>query len=356
MIAKMTALGNPHRFCVAPMMGCTDRHARYLMRLLSRRARLYTEMIPSGAVLHGDASRALRFDEAEHPVAIQLGGSDPAELARCARRAEDAGYDEVNLNVGCPSARVQRGCFGAALMARPTLVADCVEAMRGAVSLPVTVKTRIGIDDLDSYAEFRDFAGTVTEAGCTTLIVHARKAWLTGLSPRQNREIPPLRHDRVYRLKRDLPEAHVVLNGGLSSLDAAGEALARVDGVMLGRAAYHDLWLLAGVDRALFDEMTPTPERDDVVKSYFEYARRQVDARLAELVRPLLGLFRGMPGARRWRRTLGEIAHSPGATIDLVADACEVPAACQPVDAMATAIGQSTAKIAGGRCYHPAHG
>ena len=322
MIARMTARPSPHRFCVAPMMGCTDRHARYLMRLLSRRARLYTEMVPTGAVIHGDASRALRFDEAEHPVAVQLGGSDSADLARCARRAEAAGFDEVNLNVGCPSPRVQRGCFGAALMARPDLVAECVAAMRDAASIPVTVKTRIGIDELDSYAEFRDFAGTVTSAGCGTLIVHARKAWLTGLSPRQNREIPPLRHDRVYRLKRDLPHVEVVLNGGLADLEAAGRALARVDGVMLGRAAYHDLWLLAGVDRILFGDAAPSPERGDVVAGYFEYARRQDDARLAELVRPLLGLFRGAPGARRWRRTLGELSHRPGATIDLVAGGC----------------------------------
>ena len=239
---------SPHRFCVAPMMGCTDRHGRYLLRLLSRRARLYTEMIPVGALLHGDAERALRFDAAEHPVAIQLGGSDPADLARCARLAEWTGYDEVNLNVGCPSPRVQRGCFGAALIARPSLVADCVAAMRDAASIPVTVKTRIGIDDLDSYARFRDFAGAVAEAGCSTLIVHARKAWLSGLSPRQNREVPPLRHDRVYRLKHEMPDLEIVLNGGITTLEEAGTALRRVDGVMLGRAAWHDLWLLAEVD------------------------------------------------------------------------------------------------------------
>ena len=303
------------------MMGCTDRHARYLMRLLSQRARLYTEMIPTGALLHSDAGRALRFDETEHPVAVQLGGSDPADLAWCARRAEDAGYDEVNLNVGCPSPRVRRGCFGAALMARPHVVAECVAAMRDAVSIPVTVKTRIGIDELDSYERFRDFAATVTEAGCGTLIVHARKAWLSGLSPRQNREIPPLRHDRVYRLKRELGEVEVVLNGGIESLEAAADALGRVDGVMLGRAAYHDLWLLAGVDRALFGDSAPAPERGDVVASYLEYARRASDARLGEVVRPLLGLYRGVPGARRWRRTLGELAHRPGAAIDAVAGA-----------------------------------
>ena len=318
----MTVSPSPHRFCVAPMMGCTDRHARYLLRLISLRARLYTEMIPVGALLHGDAERALRFDPAERPVAIQLGGSDPTGLARCARRAERAGYDEVNLNVGCPSPRVQRGSFGAALMARPVLVAECVAAMRDAVAIPVTVKTRIGIDDLDSYARFRDFAWAVAEAGCSTLIVHARKAWLSGLSPRQNREIPPLRHDRVYRLKREMPALEIVLNGGITTLEEAETALRRVDGVMLGRAAWHDLWLLAGVDRTLFGDTAPPPERSEVAGRYLAYAKRQRGARLGELVRPLLGLCHGVPGARRWRRTLGELAHRPDATMDVVARAC----------------------------------
>ena len=313
---------SPHRFCVAPMMGCTDRHGRYLLRLLSRRARLYTEMIPVGALLHGDAERALRFDPAEHPVAIQLGGSDPADLARCARRAERAGYDEVNLNVGCPSPRVQRGSFGAALMAQPALVAECVAAMRDAASIPATVKTRIGIDDLDSYSRFRDFAGVVAEAGCSTFIVHARKAWLSGLSPRQNREIPPLRHDRVFRLKRDIPALEIVLNGGITTLGEAGAALRRVDGVMLGRAAWHDLWLLAGVDRTLFGETVPPPERSEVAARFLAYAKRERGARLGELVRPLLGLYRGVPGARRWRRALGELAHRRSATIEDVARGC----------------------------------
>ena len=325
MIAPMAAPPGSHRFCVAPMMGCTDRHARYLLRLLSRRARLYTEMIPTGALIHGNAERALRFDPAEHPVAIQLGGGDPADLARCARRAEQAGYDEVNLNVGCPSPRVQQGCFGAALMARPALVTDCVAAMCDAASIPVTVKTRIGIDDLDSYARFRDFAAAVTEAGCSTFIVHARKAWLNGLSPRQNREIPPLRHDRVYRLKCELPDLEIVLNGGLTTLKDSELALRRVDGVMLGRAAWHDLWLLAGVDRTLFGEAAPPPERAVVAERYVVYAERQGDARLAELVRPLLGLYHGVPGARRWRRTLGELAHRPGTTIADVARECTAP-------------------------------
>ena len=316
MIRRMTARLGPHRFCVAPMMGCTDRHARYLLRLLSRRARLYTEMVPTGALLHGDAGRALRFDAAEHPVAVQLGGSDPADLARCARLAERAGYDEANLNVGCPSPRVQRGCFGAALMARPALVAECVAAMRSAVSIPITVKTRIGIDDLDSYARFRDFAGAVAEAGCSTFIVHARKAWLNGLSPRQNREIPPLRYDRAYRLKREMPDLEIVLNGGIGSLEEARAALRRVDGAMLGRAVWRDLWLLAGVDRGFFGDPAPPPERGEVLERYLAYAERQEgDARLPELVRPLFGLYHGAPCARRWRRALGELAHRPGGAI-----------------------------------------
>ena len=322
MLPHLPAPPSPHRFCVAPMMGCTDRHARYLLRLLSRRARLYTEMVPTGALVHGDAERALRFDAAEHPVAIQLGGSDPTDLARCARLAERAGYDEVNLNVGCPSPRVQSGCFGAALMAHPGLVAECVATMRDTVSIPVTVKTRIGIDDLDSYARFRDFAGAVADAGCSTLIVHARKAWLSGLSPRQNREIPPLRHDRVFRLKGEMPDLEIVLNGGIATLEDAETALDRVDGVMLGRAAWSDLWLLAGVDRELFGDTGPPPERSEVAARYLAYAKRQGDARPGELVRPLLGLCRGVPGARRWRRTLGELAHRPDATMDAVARAC----------------------------------
>ena len=322
MIPGMAAPRSPHRFCVAPMMGYTDRHTRYLLRLLSRRTRLYTQMIPTGALLHGDAERALRFDAAEHPVAIQFGGSDPGDLARCARRAERAGFDEVNLNVGCPSPRVRHGCFGAALMARPALVAECVAAMRDAVSIPVTVKTRIGIDDRDGYAQFRDFAERVSEAGCATLIVHARKAWLSGLSPRQNRKIPPLRHDRVFRLKGEMPDLEIVLNGGIKALESAGKALRRVDGVMIGRAAWHDPWLLAGVDRALFGDPAPPLERSGVTERYLTYARRQRDARFAELVRPLIGLYHGVPGARRWRRTLGELAHRRDATIDIVAREC----------------------------------
>lgn len=324
---------SPHRFCVAPMMGRTDRHARYLLRLLSRRARLYTEMVPAGALLHGNAERALRFDPAEHPVAIQLGGSEPRDLARCAARAERAGYDEVNLNVGCPSPRVQRGCFGAALIARPERVTECIAAMRGAVSIPVTVKTRIGIDDLDSYARFRDFVAAVAEGGCSTFIVHARKAWLNGLSPRQNREVPPLRYDRVYRLKREMPEVEVVLNGGITSLAGSAEALRRVDGVMVGRAAWDDVWLLAGVDDALFAEDTPRPGREEVLRRYLAYAGRQRGVRLPELVRPLFGLYHGVPGARGWRRALGDLSRRPGGRAADLVRACPPPAAVREAGA-----------------------
>lgn len=325
MIARMEpcAPASAHRFCVAPMMGYTDRHARYLLRLLSRRARLYTEMLPAGALVHGDAQRALGFDPAEHPVAVQLGGSDPADLARAARLAERAGYDEVNLNVGCPSPRVQRGCFGAALMAHPVRVAECVAAMRGAVSIPVTVKTRIGIDDLDEYERLRDFVATVAAAGCATFIVHARKALLSGLSPKQNREVPPLRPERVYRLKEELPRLEFVLNGGLATLETARAALRRgVDGVMLGRAVRDDTWLLAGADRALFGERAPAPAREEVVERYLAYAARAPGARPSDLVRPLLGLYRGTPGARRWRRTLSEAGRRPGATAAALAREC----------------------------------
>lgn len=316
-----------HRLCVAPMMGYTDRHARYLLRLLSRRTRLYTEMLPAGALVHGDAARALGFDPAEHPVAVQLGGGDPADLARAARLAERAGYDEVNLNVGCPSPRVQRGCFGAALMAHPGRVAECVAAMRGAVSIPVTVKTRIGIDDHDEYERLRDFVAEVAAAGCATFIVHARKAILSGLSPKQNREVPPLRPERVYRLKEELPHLEVVLNGGLATLEAARAALRRgaadrVDGVMLGRAVRDDTWLLADADRTLFGESAPAPVREEIVERYLAYAARAPDARLPDLVRPLLGLYRGTPGARRWRRSLSEAGRRPGATAASLAREC----------------------------------
>lgn len=293
------------------MMDWTDRHDRYFLRLLSRHTRLYTEMVTTGAVLHGDRERLLGFDPAEHPLALQLGGSDPSELARCAVLAEDWGYDEVNLNVGCPSDRVQSGRFGACLMAEPELVADCVAAMIAATQLPVTVKTRIGIDHRDSYEELARFVSLVADAGCRTLIVHARKAWLQGLSPKENREIPPLNYPTVYRLKADFPELAVVINGGILDLEAAETHLQRVDGVMLGRAAYQNPYLLASVDRRLFGDPAPIADRREIVQRLLPYVEQQLarGVYLHRITRHILGLFNGQPGARQWRRYLSE--HAP---------------------------------------------
>jgi len=303
---------------VAPMMDRSDRHFRYLTRLLAPHARLYTEMLTARAVLHGDAQRLLRFDAAEQPVALQLGGSDPAELAAAARVGEQAGCNEINLNVGCPSDRVQAGCFGAALMLDADRVADCVGAMRSAVTVPITVKTRLGVDDQDSYEFVHDFIGRVARAGCDTFIVHARKAWLSGLSPKENREIPPLDYPRVYRLKRDFPSFTIVLNGGLTGLDAAVAQLEHVDGVMLGRAAYQDPWLIAALDREVFGVRAmlrgaPLDERahlEHVLASFLPYVEREVAAGtpLRTMTRHLLPLRAGRPGGRRWRRELSGLA------------------------------------------------
>jgi tRNA-dihydrouridine synthase A len=312
-----------HRFCVAPMMDLTDRHARYFLRLLSRRTLLYTEMVTTGALIHGDAPRFLAFDPAEHPVALQLGGSDPADLGRCARIAEDAGYDEVNLNVGCPSDRVQSGRFGACLIAEPDLVADCVSAMRAAVRMPVTVKTRIGIDRDESTERLYRLVDAVKAAGCTTLIVHARKAWLDGLSPKENREIPPLRYEVVHALKRAHPDLEIVLNGGLTTLDQCREHLGGVDGVMLGREAYYNPWLLAGVDPELFGEPAPARARREVMQRLLPYLEAEFarGTPLAAVTRHLLGLYHAMPGARLWRRTLSEEVHRIGAGPALLVEA-----------------------------------
>lgn len=312
--------GPSRRFCVAPMMDVTDRHMRFLLRLISRRALLYTEMITSGALLRGDRERLLAHHPAEHPVALQLGGSEPEALARCAGLAETAGFDEVNLNVGCPSGRVQSGRFGACLMAAPRRVAECVAAMRSATSLPVTVKTRIGIDRRDSFDALLEFVDRVCESGCTTFIVHARKAWLDGLSPKQNREIPPLRHDVVHRLKRERPALEIVINGGIRTLNEAQAQLAAVDGVMLGRAAFHDPYVLAGVDQRFFGESVAPAPRHGIVEGYLPY----VEARLSDgvplwrMTRHLSGLFSGLPGARGWRRHLGEHAARPGAGAEVI--------------------------------------
>jgi tRNA-dihydrouridine synthase A len=293
------------------MMDWTDRHCRYFHRLITRRTRLYTEMVTTGALLHGDVPRHLDFDAAEHPLALQLGGSEPADLARCAKLAADWCYDEVNLNCGCPSERVQRGAFGACLMAEAPLVRDGVKAMRDAVDLPVTVKHRIGIDREERYEFVRDFVGTVAEAGCEVFIVHARNAWLQGLSPKQNREVPPLRYEIVHRLKREFPQLTIVLNGGVTTNEQIAAELPKVDGVMLGREAYHNPALMAAWDDAfLRPDAQPPVEADDAWRSGIEAAmvayieRQQRDAGVpwAHVARHMLGLWNGRPGARRWRQ------------------------------------------------------
>ena len=296
-----------YKLCVAPMMDRTDRHLRYLLRLMAPHARLYTEMITARALLHGDAERLLRFAELEHPVALQLGGSEADELAAAARIGVAHGYDEINLNVGCPSDRVQAGCFGAALMLCPTRVAECVRAMRAAVDVPVTVKTRLGVDHHDSYEFVRDFVAEVAAAGCTTFIVHARKAWLSGLSPKENREIPPLDYGRVHRLKREFPALTVIINGGFTTLAATVAQLHSVDGVMIGRAAYQDSWLLARIDERLFGQAAP--DESDVLARFERYIASELErgTPLRAMTRHLLGMRSGRAGGRRWRRGLGEL-------------------------------------------------
>jgi tRNA-dihydrouridine synthase A len=305
------------------MMDWTDRHCRFFHRLLSARALLYTEMVAAEAVLHGDRDRLIGFSPEEHPVALQLGGSDPARLAEAAAIGADYGYDEINLNVGCPSDRVQQGRFGACLMAEPELVADCVAAMRARVPVPVTVKCRIGIDEQDSEADLERFVSTVAAAGCRTFIVHARKAWLEGLSPKANREVPPLDHGRVYRLKATHPELEIVLNGGIDSLDEAEAHLGNVDGVALGRAAYRDPYLLAEVDRRLFGTASAPASRCTVLAALIPYAERHLAAggRLNNIARHVLGLYHGRPRARAFRRHLSELAPRDGADIAVLEDA-----------------------------------
>jgi len=312
-----------HRFCVAPMMDWTDRHCRYFHRLLSKRARLYTEMITAPALRHGDVPRHLAFDPAEHPVALQLGGSDPAELAHAARLGERWGYDEINLNCGCPSERVQTGSFGACLMAEPALVADCVKAMLDAVSLPVTVKHRIGLDRVEDYGFVARFVETVAAAGCEVFIVHARNAVLKGLSPKENREVPPLRYQVVHRLKHDYPHLKLVTNGGLTDFAAIERELALVDGAMLGRAAYHDPWLLASVDWKLFDAAGPVRSRGDVLRALVPYvdSERARGTPLRAIVRHVLGLYHGQSGGRRFRQLLSDSSRLKNAGSELLLEA-----------------------------------
>ncbi|WP_224653391.1 tRNA dihydrouridine(20/20a) synthase DusA [Pectobacterium versatile] len=319
-VSTDTRASRLNRFSIAPMLDWTDRHCRYFLRQLTNQTLLYTEMVTTGAILHGKGDY-LAYSEEEHPLALQLGGSDPQALAQCAKLAEQRGYDEVNLNVGCPSDRVQNGRFGACLMGEAALVADCIKAMKDSTSIPITVKTRIGIDDQDSYEFLCDFIQTVAERGeCDTFIVHARKAWLSGLSPKENREIPPLDYPRVYQLKRDFPALTLAINGGVKTLEEAKTHLQHLDGVMMGREAYQNPSILAQVDRELFDIDAATPDLAGVVRAMYPYIERELSsgASLGHITRHMLGMFQGIPGARQWRRYLSENAHKPGADAAVV--------------------------------------
>ena len=306
------------RISIAPMMGYTDRHFRRLARLLSRHVLLYTEMVTTGQLMHGDVSRALRYNSEEHPVALQLGGSDPHALSHCARLGEDFGYDEINLNVGCPSDRVQSGQFGACLMKQPELVAECIDAMQHAVGIPVTIKMRIGVDDLDTDENLTDFVKQTAGAGCQVFIIHARKAWLKGLSPKENREVPPLRYDTVYRLKQNFPDLEIIINGGVKTRSDIEAHLLHVDGVMIGREACANPMLITEFDRVIVpDSDFPVVAPEQVLAHYLPYATKEVDCgeKLRHLMRHLSGLYHGKPGAKRWRRHIGEVME--GSKVDL---------------------------------------
>lgn len=314
---------NNHRFSIAPMMDWSDHNCRYFWRLLTKQALLYTEMVTTGALIHGDRKRFLHFNREEHPVALQLGGSDPKDLARCARWAQEWGYDEVNINCGCPSDRVQSGMFGACLMGKPNLVADCVKAMMDSCDIPVTVKHRIGIDHMESYEQLLAFIEPVAAAGCSVFIVHARKAWLQGLSPKENREIPPLNYPWVYQLKKDFPHLTIVVNGGIQTIEECQDHLDHVDGVMLGREAYQNPWMLAQVDEALFGMDSPLKSRDDVIAELLPFAEQHLaqGGQLNHITRHILGLYQGIPGARKFRRHLSENAYKKEAGISILAEA-----------------------------------
>ncbi|MCU7845651.1 MAG: tRNA dihydrouridine(20/20a) synthase DusA [Candidatus Thiodiazotropha sp. (ex Monitilora ramsayi)] len=308
------------RICIAPMLDWTDRYCRYFLRLISQHVVLYTEMVTTGAILHGNRNRFLDFDPSEHPVALQLGGSEPADLAQCAKLGEEWGYDEINLNVGCPSDRVQSGRFGACLMITPQLVADCVKAMRDSVEIDITVKHRIGVDDRDSYTELCDFIGTVSEEGCNTFIVHARKAWLQGLSPKENREIPPLSYETVHRLKQDHPHLEFIINGGITDLEQAKQQLEQVDGVMIGREAYHNPWILSDADHLIFGDTRTAMTRHQIVDALIPYVQNELSlgTPINRITRHILGLFQGRPGARKWRRMISEESHKTGVDYQLL--------------------------------------
>lgn len=317
-----------HKFCVAPMMDWTDRHDRVFLRQFSRHALLYTEMVTSAALKHGDAVYLLQYNAQEHPVALQLGGSDPQELAAAAVLGEKAGYDEINLNVGCPSDRVQSGSFGACLMAEPELVAQCISSMKSAVNIPVTAKCRIGIDDRDSEAELLDFVGTVAKGGCELFIVHARKAILSGLSPKENREVPPLNYQRVYKVKQAFPDLEIIINGGIASLEEAKQHLSQLDGVMLGREAYQNPFILHAVDSLLFNEDTENKTRLDYLQAYLPYVEEQLKLGipLQHMSRHILGLFKGEKGGKQYRRHLSENCFRKGAGVEVLLDAMKLVA------------------------------
>jgi tRNA-dihydrouridine synthase A len=316
--------GINRRFCIAPMMDWTDRHCRYLLRLIFTQGLLYTEMVTAAAVKHGNRDRLLSFNEFERPLALQLGGADPSDMAFAAEQGQAYGYDEININAGCPSDRVQSGRFGACLMMAPATVAAAVAAMRSAVDIPVTVKTRIGVDEHDDYDFLKRFVGTVATAGCEVFIIHARKAWLSGLSPKENREIPPLQYERVYRLKEDFPDLKIVLNGGINTSAAIMRHLNRVDGIMVGRCAYQDPYALSDIQQLLFGGDV-LPAREEVVNRYIPYIEQQLrqGVYLKHMTRHMLGLYQGLPGARAWRRCLSEHACKSGAGIDVVKSALE---------------------------------
>ncbi len=315
-----------HRFCIAPMMDWSDRHCRYFWRLLSKNTLLYTEMVTTGALIHGDRERFLTFNSEEHPIALQLGGSKPEELAQCSRWAEAWGYDEVNLNCGCPSDQVQSGMFGACLMAEPEQVKDCMSAMSESVNIPATIKHRIGIDGMESYQQMLDFVSTVAQSGISTFIVHARKAWLHGLSPKQNREIPPLHYNWVYQLKRDAPDLEVVINGGINSVEESLQHLNFTDGVMIGREAYQNPFMLTNIDSALFEDHATLASREGILLELLPYIEEQMaaGAPLHHITRHILGLFQNVPGARKFRRHLSENAYKPGAKIEVLLQALSI--------------------------------
>lgn len=317
-----------HRFSIAPMMDWSDRHCRYFWRLLTQHSLLYTEMVVSAALVHGDKRRFLKHSEQEYPLALQVGGNDPKELSKCAQMAEEWGYSEINLNCGCPSDRVQSGKIGAVLMREPEVVARCVEAMRSACSIPVTVKHRIGIDDMEDYTDLKKFVDIVADAGCSTFIVHARKAWLKGLSPKENREIPPLQYDLVYKLKQELPKLTIVINGGITTTQQSTALLEHLDGVMIGREAYHNPYFLHEVDQAVFASTTASISRAQVMQAFIDYCDQQLASepllRLHHMSRHILGLYQGQANARLFRRFITENANKPGATTQVLRDALSI--------------------------------